>query len=226
MLGVYLALDARSKTHALLAIGISLACVAALFETGSRGAFLAIVAAAVLCLLLRRVRLITWVAIVVAAVVAIGVLLPADARTRLTALDSALSTSSIEQNASFRGSPERESRRARHVARPSAHRRRTRQLRGALPELRACPRSRPASRGPECTQSLSRVTRGDRSPRLVRAVRPDRVRAVSSLALSSERRTAASECWPKVPSSRCSPFSSRPSHSTWRIHGSCGSFSA
>ncbi|MEA3082262.1 MAG: hypothetical protein QOD54_1964 [Sphingomonadales bacterium] len=103
ILGVYLALDARSKRARAVAVGISFACVAALFETGSRGAFVAIVAAVALCMLLRRVRVITWVAIIVAAVLAIGLLLPADARARLSALGGALSTSSIEQNDSFRG---------------------------------------------------------------------------------------------------------------------------
>jgi putative inorganic carbon (hco3(-)) transporter len=103
MLGVYLALDARSKRARAVAIGISVACVGALFETGSRGAFLAIVAAAALCMLLRRVRLVTWVAIVVAAVIAIGLLLPAGTRARLSALGGTLSTSSIQQNGSFRG---------------------------------------------------------------------------------------------------------------------------
>jgi len=102
LLGVYLALDARSKRARAVAIGISGACVGALFETGSRGAFLAIVAAAALCMLLRRVRVMTWVAIIVAAVVATGLLLPAGARTRLSALGD-VSTSSIEQNNSFRG---------------------------------------------------------------------------------------------------------------------------
>jgi putative inorganic carbon (hco3(-)) transporter len=102
MLAVYLAFDARSHRARLVAIGIAIACVAALLDTGSRGAFIAVLAASALCMLLRRVRVISVVTIVVAAFVAASVVLPAGTRARLSAL-SDLRTASIEGNSSFRG---------------------------------------------------------------------------------------------------------------------------
>jgi putative inorganic carbon (HCO3(-)) transporter len=102
MLAIYLALDARSRAARVVAIGIVVACVGALIDTGSRGAFVAVVVAAVLLMVLRRVRIATALPIVVAALVAASLLLSGGTRSRLAAL-SDLKVNSIEQNASFRG---------------------------------------------------------------------------------------------------------------------------
>lgn len=102
MLAAYLALDARSRLDRAVAIAIVGSCVGAMFETGSRGAFVALVVGAALFMVLRRVRVVTALAVVVVALIAASLLLSGGTRSRLSQLGG-LSVSSIEQNSSFRG---------------------------------------------------------------------------------------------------------------------------
>jgi O-antigen ligase len=102
VLALYLALDARRPLSRVVAVTACICCIGALFDTGSRGALIALASAAIFVAILRKIRVIAILIVLGGIVVAGSFLLSPNTRARLSAL-SGVSASSIEQNASFRG---------------------------------------------------------------------------------------------------------------------------
>ncbi len=192
VLAAYLALAARSRRERVLALLIVGVSAVALVYTFSRGAMIALVAAALLAATLRHVRPVLIVLVAVGTVFAAMFLLPPQVSERVRELGQ-LASPTAGTDPSLRGRTS-ENLAAIEMWRATSDRRRgTGQLRAAIPRLLREDRHRRACRGPQRAQSVPRGVGRDGADRGDSSVRPHLRRVATPMAgaPSPDRRRAA-----------------------------------